>query len=557
MSLTKVSYSMIQGSPYSILDYGAIPDGATDCSAAFQAAINAAGANTNGGVVIVPQGTYYLNATVRFANNVTIMGYGATILLGPWLAAAGGQAGAFVSYSGSTITTPSTPTATKNVSIYGLTINGQNSGISGQSIPDANMQGAIFVFGAWGTTDSPSNPLYWSNIQFTGYLVQDCYLLNFAGDGIRSYNGSKATIINNRFETFFSDVALATGAPIELSGTQNVIVSNNRTDHLSTGLSWHGMVFVDWNQIVRDLVVDANIISNLNNGDGISCEANGSTNLDGGIINANIVENCMGNGVMAKNAVDVIISNNIFRAGSSNNGVGILINGAQSAIIDANSIEGAYCSGIWTNGVTLRALIVSNRIQGTVYSNTNYQGDGIFVYNSSPTTATQIEISNNYIKDVAGCGVYSADPSTIIGNFIYNIATSNSSVRNFGIQASNAIVSNNTVIGLSAYGSFGIYVGDGITAQFNNVSGTYINGNYSAGQRKGYGGTQYYNYSRLNCDGVTNNITISASAIPSSYYWAVGDVVNNTSPTAGGNIGWVCTSAGTSGTWKSFGSISS
>ena len=34
-----------------------------------------------------------------------------------------------------------------------------------------------------------------------------------------------------------------------------------------------------------------------------------------------------------------------------------------------------------------------------------------------------------------------------------------------------------------------------------------------------------------------------------------GDIIFNTTPTAGGNIGWVCTTSGNPGTWKAFGSI--
>ena len=45
------------------------------------------------------------------------------------------------------------------------------------------------------------------------------------------------------------------------------------------------------------------------------------------------------------------------------------------------------------------------------------------------------------------------------------------------------------------------------------------------------------------------------TAAPTANTWAVGDIVWNTSPAAGGNIGWVCTTAGTPGTWKTFGSI--
>ncbi len=34
-----------------------------------------------------------------------------------------------------------------------------------------------------------------------------------------------------------------------------------------------------------------------------------------------------------------------------------------------------------------------------------------------------------------------------------------------------------------------------------------------------------------------------------------GDIVWNTFPSAGGNVGWVCTATGTPGTWKEFGTI--
>ena len=50
------------------------------------------------------------------------------------------------------------------------------------------------------------------------------------------------------------------------------------------------------------------------------------------------------------------------------------------------------------------------------------------------------------------------------------------------------------------------------------------------------------------------------NAIPSSVTnlnptWAVGDVVYNSAPSAGGTIGWICVTAGTPGTWKAFGDI--
>jgi len=46
-----------------------------------------------------------------------------------------------------------------------------------------------------------------------------------------------------------------------------------------------------------------------------------------------------------------------------------------------------------------------------------------------------------------------------------------------------------------------------------------------------------------------------AAAAPVAQYWAVGDIVYDTAPAAAGTIGFVCTTAGTPGTWKTFGAI--
>lgn len=45
------------------------------------------------------------------------------------------------------------------------------------------------------------------------------------------------------------------------------------------------------------------------------------------------------------------------------------------------------------------------------------------------------------------------------------------------------------------------------------------------------------------------------TAAPSTGTWAVGDICYNTAPSSSGYVGWVCTVAGTPGTWKGFGVI--
>lgn len=49
---------------------------------------------------------------------------------------------------------------------------------------------------------------------------------------------------------------------------------------------------------------------------------------------------------------------------------------------------------------------------------------------------------------------------------------------------------------------------------------------------------------------------ITSNAAPTTGPWLRGDIVYNELPSAGGFIGWVCTTAGSPGTWKTFGVIS-
>ena len=52
-----------------------------------------------------------------------------------------------------------------------------------------------------------------------------------------------------------------------------------------------------------------------------------------------------------------------------------------------------------------------------------------------------------------------------------------------------------------------------------------------------------------------NPDTYFASAAPTTGAWSQGSIVYNNAPAAGGTIGFVCTTSGTPGTWKTFGAI--
>lgn len=81
MSLTKVTFSMVDGSPTNILDFGADPTGAADCSTAFQNALDAI-QSAGGGTLVIPAGEYTYATGVTYDSKfgtITIVAYGATI----------------------------------------------------------------------------------------------------------------------------------------------------------------------------------------------------------------------------------------------------------------------------------------------------------------------------------------------------------------------------------------------------------------------------------------------------------------------------------------------
>jgi parallel beta-helix repeat protein len=71
MSLTKVTYSMIEGSSASVLDFGADPTGTTECSAEIQAALDS-GAES----IYLPEGTYDVGTQLVISSKVRFYGPG-------------------------------------------------------------------------------------------------------------------------------------------------------------------------------------------------------------------------------------------------------------------------------------------------------------------------------------------------------------------------------------------------------------------------------------------------------------------------------------------------
>ena len=73
MSLTKVSFSMIQGDIINVLDYGATGDGTTDDTSAIQAAVTYAGGL--GKIVFLPVGNYRITSPINFTGSTKKFGF--------------------------------------------------------------------------------------------------------------------------------------------------------------------------------------------------------------------------------------------------------------------------------------------------------------------------------------------------------------------------------------------------------------------------------------------------------------------------------------------------
>jgi hypothetical protein len=93
---------------------------------------------------------------------------------------------------------------------------------------------------------------------------------------------------------------------------------------------------------------------------------------------------------------------------------------------------------------------------------------------------------------------------------------------------------------------------DGPTIKVGKVM-IYSSATYDAGAVQSFNAVLGGAY---NSQTAANHYGRYATAAPTTGTWSVNQIVYNSTPVSGGYIGWVCTTAGTPGTWKTFGPIS-
>lgn len=521
----------------SVMDYGAVGDGVTDDGPAVQLAINYI-ASLGRGTVIFPAGySYFMDTQVNVCDNLVVMGYGAKIIAGrAW---ANIDAPLFKNFTANRMSIPpGTVTATSNVSFYGLEFDGQDTG-GASGVPNANMHGLLICMGNRTDVNSGVN----------GFTVQDCYLHDFDGAGVFTYGGQNINVSDNRFVNFFPNTVLSIGSGLSLTDVDGFVIDANVFDHTGANWSWHGMTILDFNSRSKNGTVSNNVVRNMNNGDGISCEGNTFDNLENVTFVGNMIRDCAGDGIGVDNCTQVVVSSNTLQ---DIGGTGILIGQTERVIITANSLISIGGTAIYGSGDKI--TITGNSITGTTYVDSTYQGDGVVVVPTAPSTSNSAEITGNYFKDIDGAGVILAENGIVVGNFFYNVGRNPSSNRRWGvIGGETSVISNNVFQSIGNTDRAISCASNPPTIKNNQILGTYLDCKVYIGFRNNVSTGLILNQDRIESDGPTDQMTIWDTTTPAVGYWLQGDIVYNTTPAAGGFIGYVCVS--TPSVWKTWGAI--
>ena len=184
------------------------------------------------------------------------------------------------------------------------------------------------------------------------------------------------------------------------------------------------------------------------------------------------------------------------------------------------------------------------RIQGGTFRNNTV--DGIVLKNNAIDCV--VDGAHAYANGYAGMETVTTNTRVI--NCTFGSATE--AIQGFGIRVGPSsvgdILENNICLGATNV-AFSLANG----TSYGTVS-SFLN-NVGPSGATGTGGLLQIPFAQMGA-GSTAKKLLSGAAIPAAGTWAVGDIILNTAPAASGFIGWVCTTAGTPGTWKTFGAIS-
>ena len=455
MSLTKATYSMIDGPVGNVKDFGAVGDGVTDDTAALQAAIDEI--CDAQGILLFPPGTYALSASLTFPNKSFV-----------------------IRGSGPTATNISEIPGSGQIKLFDL------SGTNGPSV-------VIEQMGFFGPTGGPGyggDGLYFS--ASNGVSVVNCWFGGLLNGVNKANDSSYVRLLDCTFEYCYNGITFDQGVQCIVDNTtfyRNTF-DYNLSGQCSLGLFTNSTHAETINTCVfLDGVTDA-IIEN------VTCRQDFDTRVPLIVQMANSCQRNILRNIRSYNFGSKLITLN--SAASNNNN---LFDGLYFTVV----IPPALPAGTGGTGIEIGA---SN--QGNTFSNFNFIAIDIGIVDAGGENRFVNGIVNN--SGTAGIRIQGATDSEFVGI---------------------TLVNNN--IDWATAGSVN-------TVWITDINGT-VNG--LTPQRYGSRGA-----------GPLGRLFYGTTAPPlNTLPYVLGDRILNINPVVGQPKAWVCTVAGTPGTWVSEGNL--
>ena len=221
----------------------------------------------------------------------------------------------------------------------------------------------------------------------------------------------------------------------------------------------------------------------------------------------------------------------------------------ESVLITGNTVYNCAASGIYLDYGIWEDLTISNNILcncGTVKSSNIFAGNKVPLY---VTVAIQSDatISDNTIIDNSS--------TTSITDFIW--VRDESTPQTYKYEITDNIFKLNASADISSITDYvEIYRGTKVFFKglipLSSIRMPLINGGVGSFANETDTGDVIF---KTGSTVSSWRRTTYGTAIPNSGYWRNGEICINTSPSAGGYVGWVCVTDGEPGTWKGFGEI--
>jgi len=384
----------------------------------------------------------------------------------------------------------------------------------------------------------------------TGNIITNNFLHGDfnSGHGIALIGSvSKNTVSNNVIKAFrqYGIIIYKTATIPDYVSQHNKIV-NNTIDSIGvlSGSTLKGMgIYLQKGE--KTIVVNNNIHRVLIGASGGTLAQSGIAlnNSNWCIIDNNKVDSIVTNypGIRINNSFYCNVQNNIITDAYQ----GVYCDKSSYIKIEGNSIVNSRNQGLllrpdtsaYTNGAGFASIptgVGINIINNTITSGST----GIDYSGVTASIATNNIISGNNITSTgSGMLITFLKKSKISDNIISGSGAGNA--LQIGSSSDSNIVCNNYIY--KTNGSGGTYsFGISDTGPNDNV---YNNKIFNSSTRISFNGTTFLPDPRM----------LFGTAAPTAGTWAVGDRVYNSGVTTTSNLGWVCTSAGSPGTWTAFG----